>query len=79
VDRKNYALVSSLSCSERRPGSQGIVSEDYAFANLRKVSAQRVEQERLMPIPVPGGAGGTAESLQHETEAKNGSPRESTE
>ena len=66
VNRQHHALVRSPPRAQGGPGSQGILGVDDALAHASKAPAECLAQESLVPVPVPGDAGGPTASFQYE-------------
>ena len=68
----NHALVRPSPRAQGRPGGQRTLGVNDAVTDLGEASAQRLAEEHLMPVPVPGDASGSAAPLQSEAEAEDG-------
>src|SRR5262249_28498965 len=84
VNGHYHALMRPSARLQGRPGGQRSLGVNNAIADFAEAPAQRVAEKHLVPMPGPGNAGGSAASLQNETEAENGycerpTPRERRE
>lgn len=67
VNCHDHTLVRSSACAQSRPGGQRILGVDDAVTGVGEMPPQRVAEEDLVPVPIPGNTRGPAASRYRET------------